>query len=278
MSTVPADPNSALPGYAAALSAYHRAFAAELRQMVGTLPLGGGNRVLDLACGDGAYSGWLAERVGARGLVVAVDADDAFLDAARRQPGNRRVAFLAADVRRLPLPDGSFDLVWCAQSLYSLPDPVKALAAMRRIVRPGGVVAVLENDTLHQVLLPWPVELELAIRRAELVGFVEESDHPRKFYIGRRLGRLFRHAGLVHERTSTWASNRLAPLGEDERLFLTEYLRDLRARVTPHLAPDVADAFARLADPGSPEFLLDDPDLCVTSLDHVAVGRRPVAH
>ena len=46
---------------------------------------------------------------------------------------------------------------------------------MVRLARPGGTVAVLEDDSLHQVLLPCPVEVELALRAAELKGFVGES-------------------------------------------------------------------------------------------------------
>ena len=265
----------ALPDYAAMLASYHRAFAPELRRMIETLPLARGDRVLDLACGDGAYAQWLAERVGQRGLVVAVDADEAFLSVARVQQATQRVVFVEADVHRLPFPDGTFDLVWCAQSLYSLPDPVVALRVMHRAARPGGVVAVLENDTLHQLLLPWPVELELAIRRAELVGFAEESKRPRKFYVARHLARLFRQAGLVHENSATWASDRVAPLGQHERAFVGEYLRDLRERVAPHLEPEVAESFDRLVNPGSADYLLDDPDLCLTNVDRLAIGRRP---
>ena len=75
------------------------------------------------------------------------------------------MTFARADLRHLPIPDDSFDLVWCAQSLYSLPDPVDALRRMARAARPGGIVAVFENDEFHHVLLPWPVEVELALAR-----------------------------------------------------------------------------------------------------------------
>ena len=56
--------SSKLPGYAPTLLAYHRAFAEELREVVAGLPIRPGDRVLDLACGDGAYARWLAEPLG----------------------------------------------------------------------------------------------------------------------------------------------------------------------------------------------------------------------
>src|SRR5262245_4603881 len=114
-----------LPGYTPTLMAYHRAFARELRAIVAGLPLQPGDRVLDLACGDGIYARWLAEDLDGGGSVLAVDLSAAFLELARRElPSDfpaERVQFVRADLKHLPIPDDSFDLVWCAQSLYSLP-------------------------------------------------------------------------------------------------------------------------------------------------------------
>jgi SAM-dependent methyltransferase len=74
-----------LPAYAPTLLAYHRAFERELRGLIAGLPLRRGDRVLDLACGDGVYARWLAERLGSSGRVVAVDRSAAFFVLARRE-------------------------------------------------------------------------------------------------------------------------------------------------------------------------------------------------
>jgi len=270
-----------LPDYAPMLSAYHDAHAAELRAMVASLPIQEGDRVLEIACGDGVYSHWLAERVGMTGEVVGVDILPAYLEVARRgarrEASRSRIRFVTADIARLPFADDAFDLVWCAQSLYSLPDPVDALRRMTRVVREGGEVAVLENDSFHHVLLPWPVEVELAIRRAELLGFVEASDKPRKYYVGRQLCQVFRAAGLQECRRRTWATDRQAPLEGRERTFLEEYLGDLQERTRPHLAPTMRAEFERLVAPDSEDYLLDRPDLSVTYVDHLVRGVKPGA-
>jgi ubiquinone/menaquinone biosynthesis C-methylase UbiE len=112
---------------------------------------------------------------------VAVDKVPEYLDVARAANPGGRVEFVCAPVEALPFPEGTFDLCWCAQSLYSLPDPVEALRHMLRVTRPGGLVAVLEADSLHHAILPWPAEVELAVRAAELRALAEESDRPRKF-------------------------------------------------------------------------------------------------
>jgi len=268
-----------LPDYEPMLESFHTAFADELEAMVGTLPIREGERVLELACGDGAYTPWLASRVGDSGSVVGLDISTDYLELAQRR--TRRVAttarsrFVAASFDRLPFPDGFFDAAWSAQSLFSLPEPVDAVRRMARTVKPGGLVAVLENDTLHQVLLPWPIELELAVRTAEWQAFRDETRHPRKFYIGRQLVGVFREAGLVERTVRSFASSRVAPFEAPVHTFLAEYLRDLRERVEPRLDSRILPTFDRWTDPNSPESLLERPDMAITVIDHVVQGRVP---
>ena len=268
-----------LPDYAPTLMAYHRAFERELRDLIAGLPLRPTDHVLDLACGDGVYAHWLSERLGGDGRVLAVDLSPAFLELARREVEEHnltdRVTFARADLRHLPIAEDSFDLVWCAQSLYSLPDPVDALRRMERAARPGGIVAVFENDEFHHVLLPWPVEVELALRHAELLALMEISDRPRKFYVGRHLRPSFRAAGLADCRHRTWTIDRQAPLGPDDRAYFAGYLADLREKATPHLSGEIRDEFERLVDPASAAYLLDDPDFTVTCLNHLAWSIKP---
>jgi hypothetical protein len=144
---------------------------------------------------------------------------------------------------------------------------------MRRVVRPGGWVAVLENDTLHHVILPWPPALELAIRRAELDALTQSSSVPAKYYVGRRLNELFRYVGLRGTQVEVRTTVRQAPLDVDERTFLQGYLCELGCRVIPHL--DIADLlrFNALVSGGSPDCMMERDDLTVTWLDVLAVGR-----
>lgn len=270
-----------LPAYAPMLAAYHRACARELRQIIADLPLRSGDRVLDLACGDGTYSLWLAERVAPTGSVIGVDIAPAYLDVARRQAAASRygqfVRFQIGDVRGLPFADDEFDLVWCAHSLYSLPDPLAALREMRRVTRPGGVVAVLENDTLHHLLLPWPPDLELAVRAAQLRALDQAAAPTARFYIGRFLCHAFGAAGLERCRIATYTIERHAPLSADEQLFLLHYLRDLRERAAEHLDATQLQRLDRLRDPAAEESLLADPHLFLAHLEIVALGRKPQA-
>lgn len=267
-----------LPEYDNQLSGFHRAFERELQAIVNELPLSAEMRVLDLACGDGFYTSRIAERLGSGGFITGADISQAYLSEASvqvsRHDGRAKISFVGATVDRLPFPDDTFDLVWCAQSLYSLPDPVVAIGQMARVVRPGGLVAVLENDTLHQVLLPWPVSLELPLRAAELRFFLEASRNSNKYYVGRRLPAILAAAGLEPLRMTTHAFDRQAPLGEAEQKLLQCYLEEVTKRVAPYLNAALLHELGQLVDPGSSQHLLGQPYLTMTWLNVLAFGRK----
>jgi SAM-dependent methyltransferase len=275
----PSASQETLPDYNRLLAAYHRAFRKELQTMLEGLPVCSGDRVLDVGCGDGTYSGWLAPLVAPLGLVTGIDALPAYVAAARAQWKNtgyeKCLRFQQATIRRLPFRRGAFDFIWCAQSLYSLPDPRQALREMARVVRRNGIVAILEDDTLHQFLLPWPVEVEMMVRAAEWTAFHQERGRPRRFYVGRHLRELLSEAGLRPQRRRTYASHREFPIGSHERNFFTLYLTDLRDRASRFLPKAHRRRIEAMLTPGSSTYLVDQPHFSVTSLDHVMWAKKP---
>jgi SAM-dependent methyltransferase len=257
--------------------AYHRAHAATLRALIAALPLTATSRVLDLASGDGCYSIWLAERAG---LVVGVDLSAACLDIARRNaaaaPHAERISFERAEAAALPFEDGSFDLAWCAQSLFSLPDPLAMMREMVRVTRRGGHIAVFESDSLHQLLLPWPPELELAVRQAQMAALAAQhgTSGVDRFYIGRNLRGLFHQCGIESCSIRTLAIDMHAPLNPDEELFLSLYVADLRERAWSRLSESARAAFDMLFDPRAATYLPRRPDFHLAHLETLALGRK----
>lgn len=270
---------TSLPAYELQLSAFHRAFEPELRAALQTLPLAPAMRVLDLACGDGFYTRRLAELLGAGGSVTGVDVDPSYLEVARAEIATYRgpaaIELVQASFDALPFAPASFDFIWCAQSLQSLPDPILVLRHLAPIVRPGGMIAILENDTMHQVFLPWPIALELPLRTAELRALVAQSSNPAKYYVGRRLAATFASAGLAPVRTSTIAIDRQAPFTDTEHQLLQGHLDELLERVTPFLEPELLPQLQVLVDRGSPQHLLRRPHLTMSWLNILATARRP---
>ncbi len=267
-----------LPAYAPMLAAFQRTCASELQKIIADLPIKPGDRVLDLACGAGAYSVWLAEQVGPTGSLVGLDRSIAYLDQARQHASGHAlspiISFQQGDIAELPFADNTFDVVWCAHSLYSLPNPVAALHELRRVARVGGHVAVLENDTLHHHLLPWPIELELAVRSAQLAALEADVNGSGKFYIGRDLCRVFDMVDLTACCVTSYTIDHRAPLSADEHTFLAAYLEDLGKRARPFLDVAARAAFDLLLRPDSSLYLLNRADFFSSHLELVAVGSK----
>ncbi|MGW6535375.1 methyltransferase domain-containing protein [Streptomyces sp. NPDC055051] len=104
--------------------------------------------VLDVGSGPGTITADLAALV-APGRVTAVDAAEDVLAKARAtatERGLENVEFAVADVHALDFPDDSFDIVHAHQVLQHVGDPVQALREMRRVCRPGGIVAARDSD------------------------------------------------------------------------------------------------------------------------------------
>jgi hypothetical protein len=143
------------------------------------------------------------------------------------------------------------------------------------MTRPGGFVAAQESDTVHHVILPWPVEIELSVRAAELQALVDGGGPHKKFYVGRELRRVFREAGLAAFELRSFATDRLGPFSSDDRIFFAEYLKRLARQITEYLDPAIRADFDRLVDPRSDAYILDDPDVTATCIDHLVWGRNP---
>ncbi|MFF9012588.1 methyltransferase domain-containing protein [Streptomyces sp. NPDC014870] len=160
--------------------------------------------VLDVGCGPGTITADLAALV-APGRVTAVDAAEDVLDRARSvaaERGLENVEFAVADVHALDFPDDSFDVVHAHQVLQHVGDPVQALREMRRVCRPGGLVAARDSDygaftwyPASPVLDRWQ---ELYRRVARANGGEPDA--------GRRLFAWARQAGFVDITTTagTW--------------------------------------------------------------------------
>ena len=102
-----------------------------------------GERVLDVGCGTGVLTAALA-KAGAQ--AVGIDASEPYLDGARRRRSHPNIAYELGDVRRMRFADGSFDACVSTLVLDIIPDAEQVAAEMRRVVRPGGVVASGVHD------------------------------------------------------------------------------------------------------------------------------------
>ncbi|WP_346043383.1 methyltransferase domain-containing protein [Actinomadura chokoriensis] len=155
-----------------------------------------GSRVLEAGCGVGAQTVHLAARSpGAH--VTAVDVSAASLAQARarvaaRRPG-ARVEWRRADLFDLPFGDAVFDHVFVCFVLEHLRDPGGALAGLRRVLRPGGTLTVIEGDHGSAFLHPDSAHARAAIGHLVALQAAAGGDA----LIGRRLRPLLADAGYT---------------------------------------------------------------------------------
>lgn len=173
--------------------------------------VGPGQEVLEVGCGSGVVLRDVAALVGPRGRAVGVDASRTVIDAARSlcaaHPLGRRIALRRAAGERLPFRPGRFDGSLAVTVMLHVASPLTVVREMARVTRPGGFVALQDQD-FGTLAVTHP---DRALTRHILDGVVDrlyEEPHS-----GRRLPALLRAAGLerVRLRTDVYQDTELEP-------------------------------------------------------------------
>ncbi|MEU7023894.1 class I SAM-dependent methyltransferase [Streptomyces sp. NPDC046203] len=252
--------------FAACAPHYRRAL-----EEVGVRP---GWRVLDAGCGTGAFLPWLAELVGDRGRVSAIDLAAENVEVSRRRVAESETAALVdvrqGDLLELPYPDDSFDAVWCSNTTQYLDDGQldAALAELRRVVRPGGLVAVKDLDASLTSVRPGdPFLLTDFFRRAAL-----SPGYARQLLRARDLPGRLADAGLTDVRDRTILIEHRAPMSPAVRRFYGDACARLAGQAV-ELGMD--GDWSPLLDPEAPGHPLLDPRGYVSEGNTVAVGVVP---
>jgi demethylmenaquinone methyltransferase/2-methoxy-6-polyprenyl-1,4-benzoquinol methylase len=161
---------------------------ARVRQtLVDMIDLKEGDRVLDLCCGTGSTTSYLAAKIGKDSKVEAIDLSEGQIAIAKRKTHPLNIEFAVMDASQTSFEDGVFDKVVIPHALHEMPRPVRSevLREARRVLADGGSLAVLEMDTprslfRHILLGIWwfywlPLNPETPTRRDMLEhGLLEE--------------------------------------------------------------------------------------------------------
>jgi len=268
------------PGW---LDAHFEACRPEYEAMLSWVGIEPGSRVLDAGCGSGSYLPFLAELVGRSGCVAALDLapeNVAFVEEHAPKwglpcPVEARVGSVSA----LPYPDGVFDAVWCANTTqyFGDEDLPAVMAELRRVVRPGGLVAVKDVDM--NLLRLYPADPFLVFHLSEVSLRAERVNaESRGSLRGRELRRWLERSGLTEVRQWTALIERWAPLRPVERQFFGEWLAYLAGLAEERGVPETDLATWRaVRNPAASGHLLDHPDFYACEGQVVAVGRVPSA-
>jgi ubiquinone/menaquinone biosynthesis C-methylase UbiE len=230
-------------------------FTPQARWLIDQLGIPPGARVVDVGCGPIGILPELAQAVGPAGVVIGVERESRFVRMAKDEVRSRalpQVRIVQGDGLALGLEAGSFDVAHERLVLINLPQPARMLAELRAIVRPGGIVAAEEIDSVSWVCEP-PHPAWTRLFDAFHAVFRANGLDP---FFGRRLPGLLQAAGLRDVRVEV--HSHLDQLGEYRRTHLLSLVGSIRGRLVEQGAfteaelTELLDALGRhLADPAT---------------------------
>ncbi len=195
--------------------------------------LADGMRVLDVGCGPGTITLGLAEAVAPHGCVLGIDRQQSQVTLATETAiaaGAENLRCQQGSVYDLPLQPESVDVAFAHALFEHLARPADALAELRRVLRPGGLLAICSSDWSGAVLTPHTLDVDAALRGHYLLRRKAGGDP----FAGGRLETLVLQAGFTQVQASEHARADMA---------YPEIARYVRVRVTAPLAD--ADATER---------------------------------
>src|SRR4051794_35387008 len=180
-----------------------RKASANPEQYFAYLDIHEGHSVLELGCGTGDFAEPVARLVGAKGRVVGMDKSQVMIAEARRR--HPAIEFYAGDAHELEFADKSFDRCFATTVFQHLSDPKQALLELFRVTRPGGKIAITEQDWDTLIIDADDKDLTRRIVNSFCDGIPNG-------WIGRQLPGLFHESGLVNNTitTATFTSTELA--------------------------------------------------------------------
>lgn len=168
-------------------------------ETVKRMNLAGGHKVLDVGCGIGGATFPLADITGPSGLAAGVDISSALIGVATGRATNRSgLEFRVGDACAIPYPDGFFDVARTERVFLYLPDRLAAIREMKRVVKPGGRVCLIDTDVDCTAI--YSANAALTRKMTSIVA--ASMPNPNS---ARELPALARQAGLKDIRTETFA-------------------------------------------------------------------------
>ncbi|MER9651811.1 methyltransferase domain-containing protein [Mesorhizobium sp. M0199] len=231
--------------------------------------------VLDAGAGNGVFLPLMAELLGAAGHIEALDLAQENVDAIEGMIASQQfacpISTRTGDMTALPYETATFDAVWSANSTQYLDDQqlTQAIEEFRRVVKPGGLVAVKEVDI--SVWQYQPQDPKLTWR---LLDALSDDTQMSGAMRGTRLSAWFRAAGLENVSAITTLAERRQPLRPVESEYIRNNVEFLSGLARTR---DLSEADHRRwkAIGEKPERLISDPDFCYREMWVLSLGIVP---
>lgn len=268
--------------YLSYLQQFDRVFEVMHRDMIDWLNVAGSTRILDAGCGTGGVTRLLVEAGGSDTHITALDVESDYLTAAKKllKDMPTAITYQEGSLDELPFANGQFDFVWCSRVMHHMADQLAAMRDLRRVLKPGGKLALREDGLLMQ-LLPFDIGLGEpglderlnAVRAWEFAQLRPSIPDSAAYPFG--WTRLLRDADFTHVTARSFLFEALPPFNADLSKFLLRHWGRMleESEIRARLSPDDQNVLVQLIDPNSPHFLLARNDLYFVKVSTVYVGQ-----
>lgn len=260
------------------LDSHFESMRPEYEAMIRSVGFKPGWRVLDAGCGGGSFLPLLAELVGETGHINAIDLAPENVEQTnaliKSKPLACPIETKLGNLTTLPYEDNQFDAVWCANITQYLTDEEldHTLLEFRRVVRPGGVVAIKEFDLASFLIAPFDPTTSwrlMDVARHQIQNF---QGALRTFQLPTRL----KESGFSGVDFHSFLSERRQPLRPVEQAYLRSILQGLsQASKQFDIPEEDKDAWQAAANFESADHLLKHPDFYWRENHIVVVGQVP---
>jgi ubiquinone/menaquinone biosynthesis C-methylase UbiE len=250
----------------------------EYENMVRSVGVKPGWKVLEAGCGNGRFLDIIAKLITSSGEISAIDLAQENIDEVenlvKSNQFNVPVSASVGDVTSLDFPDNSFDLVWCANVTQYLDETnlSKAINEFKRVLKPNGTVAIKETDGTSYFFYPTKNVTLLW----DSIKPMSQFDKQRWFIHPLQMKSLLEQHGFTSTRQSTQLIDRRFPLDEKTKKYLSKLfeLEDVNWSAIDQQTPENQEEWNKLLNKDSPEYILSQPDFFWREGHILAMGNK----
>lgn len=248
-------------------------------QMVDSMKIKPGEKILDMACGSGAWTQYFVEKIRPGGKVIGIDIDKKLIDYANnlyaQSPDSNLISFMEGSFFDIPFEDNFFDIVFINNALLYLnyDECSKVISEMKRVTRSGGRIICKEFEGSCFIIYPTNTYINTRIITAaciELEKCTEKSYFDN--HMGQKLHGLLLKSGIKDLDTASYAIQKVQPLSDEVIHYVSRNGLWYLEKAKDHLSKEEINEWTEYFNPDSDKYVFNKEDFYFCMLEIISQG------